>query len=152
MNQALRDALANLRAAVDESGAVITSDNLPVVAWDLAPAVQLFQNLVANAVKYRQPDRTPRVHIGCEQLDDVWCFSVRDNGIGMDQAYIERAFVLFKRLHGREYPGTGIGLAICRKLVERQGGSICAESVLGRGSVFYFTLPFQPQPETSEQD
>ena len=138
---ALRKALANLRFAIDQSGATITHDPLPVACADHSQLVQLFQNLIGNAIKFRGEKR-PRVHVGVEQRSDGWVFAVRDNGIGVEPQYFERIFVVFQRLHAKsDYAGTGIGLAICKKVVERHGGRIWVESELGKGSAFYFTLP-----------
>ncbi len=134
-------ALANLRAAGEECGAVVTRDPLPAVSADASQLVQLFQNLIGNAFKFRT-DAAPRVHIGARDDAAAWTFSVRDNGIGIDPRYHDQLFAMFKRLHTRkEYPGTGIGLAICKKIVERHGGRIWVESQPGRGSTFCFTLP-----------
>ncbi len=136
-------ALSNLQAVVEETGAVVTRDPLPAVTGDDSQLVQLFQNLIGNALKFRG-DRVPRIHISVEQSGNDWVFSVSDNGIGIAPEYCERIFSIFQRLHGRqEYPGTGIGLAICRKVVERHGGKIWAKSELGTGSTFYFTIPVQ---------
>jgi PAS domain S-box-containing protein len=136
----LERALANLRTAIQESGAVLTHDSLPTVTGDEAQLVQLFQNLIANAIKFRG-DRKPEIQVGARPEDGRWRFSVKDNGIGIEPQYIERIFVIFQRLHGREkYPGTGIGLAICKRIVERHGGRIWVESQPGQGSVFYFTI------------
>ncbi len=138
---ALDQALANLGAAIEESGAVISHDPLPTVMSDSTQLVQLFQNLVGNAIKFHG-DEPPRVHVSAEQKGGEWVFSIRDNGIGIDPEYAERIFGVFQRLHSREeYPGTGIGLAICRRIVERHGGRIWVESQNGTGSTFYFTMP-----------
>jgi two-component system sensor histidine kinase/response regulator len=134
-------ALANLRIAIQDSGAQITRGLLPVVAGDPMQLLQLFQNLIGNALKFKREDPV-RIHIAAEPDGDNWRFSVSDNGIGIAAEYFERIFVLFQRLHGRaDYPGTGIGLAICKKIVERHGGSITVESQVGVGSTFRFTLP-----------
>jgi signal transduction histidine kinase len=137
----LADVLANLRVVIGESGAGITHDPLPTVAGDRSQLGQLFQNLLANAIKFHG-DQPARVHVAAHDEDGVWRFSVRDNGIGMDPSHTERIFVLFQRLNTRrQYSGNGVGLAVCRKIVERHGGRIWAESQPGGGSVFYFTLP-----------
>ena len=137
----LEQALANLKAAIDKDGAVVTHDPLPTVMADNLQLVQLFQNLIGNAIKFHV-EEPPRIHVSAEQKGNEWVFSVRDNGIGIDPQYAERIFVIFQRLHAREeYPGTGIGLAICKKIVERRGGRIWVESQPGTGSTFYFTIP-----------
>jgi light-regulated signal transduction histidine kinase (bacteriophytochrome) len=134
-------ALANLEAAIEESGAVVSHDSLPTVMADKWQIAQLLQNLIGNAIKYHG-EAPPRVHVSAEQKENDWVFSVRDNGIGIDPQYAERIFVIFQRLHTRdEYPGTGIGLAICKKIVERHGGRVRVESRVGTGSTFYFTIP-----------
>lgn len=131
---------ANLQAAVRESEAVVTRDALPTVMGDALQLGQLFQNLVGNAIKFHGED-PPRVHVSAERKDKEWLFSVRDNGIGMDTQYADRIFVIFQRLHsGTEYPGAGIGLAICKKIVDRHGGRIWVESKPGKGATFYFTI------------
>jgi PAS domain S-box-containing protein len=169
--EALARALANLKIAIEESAAVITSSadststpsTLPVVLADGSQLTQLFQNLISNALKFRSPDLPPRIHIRAVEgkearkhalasatahtqvpplNDDQWVFAITDNGIGIDAKHFDRIFVLFQRLHTREqYPGTGIGLALCKKIVERHGGAIWVESTPGKGSTFYFTLP-----------
>jgi signal transduction histidine kinase len=140
-NEVFSEALLNLSAATEESGAIITSDNLPTVMTDKTQMVQLIQNLVANAIKFRNKDR-PRIHVSSEQKNSTWVFSVSDNGIGIDSQYYERIFAIFQRLHGKtEYPGTGIGLAVCKRIVERHGGRMWVDSECGKGSRFYFTTP-----------
>jgi PAS domain S-box-containing protein len=140
--KALREALANLRATIQESGALVTHDSLPAITTDDAQLALVFQNLVGNAIKYHSAE-LPRVHVSATQNGGKeWIFSVRDNGLGIDSRYFERIFVLFQRLHGREeFKGTGIGLTICKKIVERLGGRIWVESQLEKGSTFYFALP-----------
>ena len=144
----LQQVLANLKVAIDESGATITHDPLPMVMADPIQLTQLFQNLVGNALKFRR-DIPPQIHVDAERQDNgthgeaaYWLFSVRDNGIGIEPQYAERIFVIFQQLHTRDkYPGTGIGLALCKRIVERHGGRIWVESEPGQGSSFFFTLP-----------
>jgi light-regulated signal transduction histidine kinase (bacteriophytochrome) len=137
----LTSVLANLKISIEETGALVTHDPLPTVRGDAPQLVQLLQNLIGNAIKFRGPE-PPRVHVSGEQQGDHWRFSVRDNGIGIDPAQAERIFVIFQRLHTpQEYAGTGMGLAICKKIVERHHGRIWVESQPGKGSVFCFTLP-----------
>jgi PAS domain S-box-containing protein len=139
---ALQEALTNLRARIEENGAVVTHDSLPAITTDAKQLAQVFQNLVGNAIKYRGVG-APAIHVSASQNGgNEWIFSVRDNGLGIDPQYFERIFILFQRLHGREeFEGTGIGLAICKKIVERMGGRIWVESQPGKGSTFYFALP-----------
>lgn len=138
---ALESAAANLRAAVEDSGAVLTHDALPTVLADQTQLTQLFQNLVGNAIKYQGPG-TPRVHVSAVSNDDgYWTFSVKDNGLGIEPQYFERIFGMFQRLHKREeFAGTGIGLAICKRIVERHGSKLSVESAPGHGSTFRFDL------------
>jgi len=146
---ALQNSLASLSEAVRESGAVITYDELPEVFMGEAHLQQVFQNLIANALKYRNED-PPQIHVGVARRGSQWCFSVRDNGIGIDPQYKEKIFGIFKRLHhDRKYSGTGIGLAICQRVVERYGGRIWVESRPGKGSTFFFTVPQHARPVRS---
>jgi signal transduction histidine kinase len=147
--EVLAVALTSLRMAIHESGAQVTHDPLPTVMADESQLRQLFQNLIGNGIKY-QSGAPPRVHISCVRDGQSWLFSVKDNGIGIDAQYAERIFVIFQRLHTqKDYPGTGIGLAICKKLVERHGGKIWVESAPGQGATFYFTIPVRSQVELS---
>lgn len=137
----LHEALANLMVAIRESGAVVTHDALPIVNGDATQLTQLFQNLIGNALKFRA-ERPARIHLGAVLKDGEWWFTVADNGIGMEPKYFERIFQVFQRLHTRKaYQGTGIGLAICKKVVERHGGRIWVESQFGQGATFCFTIP-----------
>ncbi|MDM8549055.1 ATP-binding protein [Desulfobacterales bacterium HSG2] len=139
----LRQTLTDLRVAIEESGAVVTCDALPAVIGDRSQLSQLFRNLISNAIKYRR-EESPCIHITSEKKDREWVFSFRDNGIGIAPEYFDRIFVIFQRLHTRDkYPGTGMGLAMCKKIVERHGGRLWVESREGAGSVFYFTLPIK---------
>jgi two-component system sensor histidine kinase/response regulator len=134
-------AVANLRAAIAESGAVVTTGSLPTVRADATQLTQLFQNLIGNAIKYRN-ERTPEIQVAAALMEDRWVFSVQDNGIGIERQYFERIFQMFQRLHTRkQYTGTGVGLAICRKIAERHAGRIWVESQPGKGSTFLFTIP-----------
>ena len=136
----LETALHNLAASIQNAGAVITADAMPVVRADAIQLTQLFQNLIGNAIKFRS-DRQPQVHVGARREQDAWLFWVRDNGIGIAPEYAERIFLIFQRLHTRtKYPGTGIGLAVCKKIVERHGGKLWVESQPGQGATFYFTI------------
>jgi len=139
---ALEQALLNLQGAIQESGGVVTHDPLPTVIADGAQLVQLFQNVVGNAIKYRSAE-LPRVHVSANKNGgNEWIFSMRDNGLGIDPKYFEKIFVMFQRLHGREeFSGTGIGLAVCKKIAARHGGRMWVESEPGKGSTFYFALP-----------
>lgn len=139
--EVLRDALVNLRISLEESRAIVTNDDLPSVTCDATQLTQLFQNLIGNAIKFHG-DGPPHVHVSAADGGSEWKFAVRDNGVGFDPQYAERIFVIFQRLHSqREYAGTGIGLSICKRIVERHGGRIWAESEPGKGATFYFTIP-----------
>jgi len=143
----LTNVLSNLHVAVQETGAVVTHDPLPMVMGDGLQLGLVFQNIISNALKFHG-EACPRVHVSAEQMGKEWLISIRDNGIGIDSQFSERIFVIFQRLHNREaYPGTGIGLAICKKIVERHGGRIWADSQPGQGATFYFTLPAHQRRE-----
>ena len=137
----LEEALANLSGAIEDSGAEVTHGPLPRVLGDEMQLVQLFQNLIGNAIKYQNPG-VPRIHVSAARNGEKkWVFSVKDNGLGIDPQYFDRIFGVFQRLHKREeFAGTGIGLAICKKIMERHGGGIWVESQPGIGSTFYFAL------------
>jgi len=138
---ALAQSVNDLKVAIEETGALVTHDPLPTVMADPPQLGQLFRNLIGNAIKFRSSE-PPRVHISASRTGNGWTFSVRDNGIGIAQDYSERIFVIFQRLHNREeYAGTGIGLAVCKKIVERHGGRIWVKSDAGKGATFYFILP-----------
>ena len=138
---ALERALANLRLVIEESGASVACGPLPTLNADGSQLAQLFQNLISNAIKFRGSN-SPCVQIGAERQGEEWVFHVRDNGIGIAPEHFERIFLMFQRLHSnKQYPGTGIGLTICKKIVEHHGGRIWVESGQGKGTVFYFTIP-----------
>ena len=140
-NEALGVAIANLNLAIEESSAAVTSDQLPVASADPGQIIRLFQNLIGNAIKYRG-ETEPAIHVSAKREGNEWVFSVADNGIGIDAQYNARIFQIFQRLHRKdEYSGTGIGLAVCKKIIDRHGGRIWVESELGKGSTFYFTVP-----------
>lgn len=140
-SKVLEEVLSNLQIAIEEAGATVTHDELPMVMADATQLSQLLQNLISNALKFRGTE-APLIHIGAKKEKGNWKFSVRDNGIGIEKQFFDRIFVIFQRLHTRgEYPGTGIGLAVCRKIVERHGGRIWLESEPGKGTTFYFTIP-----------
>jgi signal transduction histidine kinase len=147
MQQVLERTQKSLEAAITETNARITYDELPKLVADEELMLQVFENLISNALKYRS-ERTPEIHISVICQDDEWRCSVRDNGIGIEEEFLERIFIMFQRLHTREkYPGTGIGLAVCKRAVEQQDGRIWAESVLGQGSTFHFTIPVRLETE-----
>jgi len=137
--EALKKALLNLEVAVGENGAKVDYSALPKVKVPEPHLIQLFQNLISNAIKYRRSE-PPVVSISAERQGERWRFAVRDNGIGIETQYLTQIFGVFKRLHGRSYEGTGIGLAICQKIVDRNGGRIWVESEPGKGSTFFLTL------------
>jgi PAS domain S-box-containing protein len=136
----LGEAMMNLAILIEESKAIVTVDVLPIVCTDASQLVQVFQNLLANSIKFRG-GKIPHIHVSAREEKCEWVFSVRDNGIGIDRQYADKIFVIFQRLHSRrEYPGTGIGLAVCKRIVERHGGRIWFESEIGKGSTFFFTV------------
>jgi signal transduction histidine kinase len=140
-NDALEKSLGDLAVSIEESGALVTHDFLPTVTAEAFPLTVLFQNLISNAIKYRRPEAPPRIHVSAQRNGAAWEISVTDNGIGIEPKYLETIFTPFKRLHGTEYPGTGLGLAMCQRVVERYRGHIWVESNYGQGSTFHFTLP-----------
>jgi signal transduction histidine kinase len=140
LDAVLAASLMNLELSIREAGAEVTHDPLPSVYCDETQIAQVFQNLIGNAIKYRT-DQPPRVHVWADEGDTEWIISVRDNGMGVDPQYHDRIFGIFKRLHGRELPGTGMGLAICKRIIERHNGRIWVESEAGKGATFRFTLP-----------
>ena len=143
------DALANLASAIEDTKAQVEVGELPSIVCDSTQLVQVFQNLIANAIKFGRPGETPRVRVSASRADQGWTIAVRDNGIGIEPKYFERIFQMFQRLHTRqEYAGTGIGLALCKKIVERHGGRIRVESTPGQGTTFAFTLPDTPVPQS----
>jgi PAS domain S-box-containing protein len=141
LDQDMETAIAQVAGALEESGAAVTHDPLPPVVVAHTQIVRLFQNLISNAIKYRSPDRKPSVHVSARPEGRYYVISVKDNGIGFAQEYGESIFAPFRRLQGQESSGSGVGLAICRRIVENHGGRIWAESTVGEGSAFHFTLP-----------
>lgn len=147
-NAAAAEAICQLRPAIDEAGAEVKMDSLPVVRADPLQLARLFQNLIGNAIKYRRPDVRPEILIGATRERDAWKFWVKDNGIGIDPRFKDEVFVVFRRLHSRDnYPGSGIGLSICKRIIDRHRGAIWVESQLGQGAAFYFTIPDKPEAE-----
>lgn len=137
----LGDALANLQSQIEETGAVVTNDALPKIKGDESQLLRIFQNLIENALKFRS-SKSPRIHVSAKNQKKSWLFSIKDNGMGIDPKYKDKIFVIFQRLHSKtEYKGTGIGLTICKRIVERHGGQIWVESKLNEGSTFCFTIP-----------
>lgn len=140
LNRVIETVNQNLKAAIDESGAIVESESLPSIAAHENQIVPLFQNLIGNAIKYRSSE-PPRIRIFVREVEGRREFAVADNGMGIAPEYHEKIFGVFKRLHGKKIPGTGIGLAICQRVVERYGGRIWVQSEAGQGATFYFTLP-----------
>ncbi|MCE5302816.1 MAG: response regulator [Planctomycetaceae bacterium] len=148
MAAVLTNAQANLEASIREQSAEIEAGPMPTVQGDSTQLVQVLQNLIGNAIKFRR-DEPPRIQVHAVRDGDLWRFSVQDNGIGVAQDHFARIFQTFHRLHGQEYPGTGIGLAICKKIIDRHGGRIWLDSIVGQGTTFYFTLSAQDRPAQS---
>ncbi|MGE5352396.1 MAG: sensor histidine kinase, partial [Acidobacteriota bacterium] len=141
LNIVMQNVTADLKVAIEENRAKIIYGKLPVINADSTQIRQVFQNLISNAIKFRGAV-DPEIRIGTEKKDGQWLFSIKDNGIGIAPEFFDKIFVIFQRLHEREaYPGTGIGLAICKRIVEHHGGNIWVESEEGKGATFYFTLP-----------
>ena len=141
----MQQALENLELSIRDNNARMVYNNMPEVRADESQMIQVFQNLLGNALKFRN-EVPPEVQINAERRGKEWIISVRDNGIGIDDEYKDRIFIVFQRLHSREqYPGTGIGLALCKKIVERHGGKIWVESESRKGSAFYFSLPINEE-------
>ena len=142
-NSVLGQVITDLSVTIEQNNVIITNDDLPTVMADVSQMQELFKNLVGNAIKFRS-EHAPRVHLSAKQKGNKWLFSVQDNGLGIDPQYKDKIFLIFQRLHSKEeYPGTGIGLAICKRIVERHGGKIWVDSNVGKGSTFYFTLPLK---------
>ncbi len=141
LDQDVETAIGQLAGALEEAEAAVTHDPLPALVATHSQIVRLFQNLISNAVKYRSPDRKATAHISARPEGKYWVISIQDNGIGFAQEYADSLFTPFKRLHGQEYSGSGVGLAICRRIVENHGGRIWAEAAVGQGATFQFTLP-----------
>ncbi len=140
----LAQAEANLKAAIEQSGVKIAREPLPTVPGNATQLLQLFQNLLGNAIKFRG-EETPRIQVAATRKDETWQFAVEDNGIGIDPEHRDRVFQVFQQVHGKDFSGTGIGLAICKKITERHGGTIWLDSTPGKGTTFFFTLPSQSQ-------
>ena len=142
LDNALNRSLGNLRSRIIETSAIVTFDPMPTIVADNTQIMQLFQNLIANAIKFRKQDEAPQIHISVSREEDDWLFSISDNGIGIDPQFFDRIFVIFQRLHTRdEYPGSGMGLTICKKIVECHRGKMWVTSEPGRGATFSFTIP-----------
>jgi len=150
--EAVAEAAENLKASLAESGAVLTAGKLPTVQANRSQLVQLFQNLIGNAIKFRGKD-CPRIHVSSEQAGSEWIFAIADNGIGIAAEHRDRIFEIFQRLHARtDYPGNGIGLSICKKIVEQHGGRIWVESESGRGSTFKVGWPGAPVANVAKKE
>src|SRR5208283_2022952 len=143
VNSVISGVINDLKIAIEDSGAKIIYDKLPEITANEVQIRQVFQNLIGNSIKFRG-GKPPKIEIKAERKENEWLFSIKDNGIGIDMKYKDKIFVIFQRLHTRtEYPGTGIGLVLCKKIVEKHGGRIWFESEPGKGSIFYFTMPYK---------
>jgi light-regulated signal transduction histidine kinase (bacteriophytochrome) len=141
-NVAINQAIENLKVTIEENSVQISCEDCPAVMGDEIRLTQLFQNLINNAIKFRKKEEFSRIHISVKQKDDQWLFSIEDNGIGIEREHIQDIFEIFKRLHSQsEYAGSGIGLALCKRIVESHGGNIWAKSDIGKGTTVYFTIP-----------
>ena len=137
----IEQVIADLQATIDEKDATITSDPLPMIYVDSSQIAQVFQNLISNAIRFHG-EKPPKLHISAKETEREWVFSVKDNGIGIEKEFMNKIFIMFRRLHGRgEYPGSGIGLTLCKRIVERHGGRIWLKSTPKKGSTFYFSIP-----------
>lgn len=141
LNNVVQEAIDNLTVVIEETKALITYDHLPTLFIDASQMANVFQNLISNSIKFHKPDQQPIIHISAEKKDGEWVFSVNDNGIGIDLKYKHKLFIIFKRLVGAEYTGSGIGLVVCKRIIERHKGRIWVDSEVGKGSTFYFTIP-----------
>ena len=138
----LGQVISNLQLLIAENTALITNDELPIVRVDESQILRVFQNLIENAIKFKKKTEFPKIHISCTKQNNMYQFSVADNGIGMEMQYHDRVFTIFQRLHSvKDYPGTGIGLSICKKIIERHGGTIWFESIVNEVTTFYFKIP-----------
>jgi light-regulated signal transduction histidine kinase (bacteriophytochrome) len=138
----LGQVISNIHLLIAENTCLITNDDLPTVKADESQIIRVFQNLIENAVKFKKKTELPKIHISCTEQNNMYQFSVTDNGIGMEMQYHDRVFTIFQRLHSaKDYPGTGIGLSICKRIIERHGGAIWFESIANEGTTFYFTIP-----------
>ncbi|HBC88039.1 MAG TPA: hypothetical protein DCZ94_13905 [Lentisphaeria bacterium] len=151
-NEILEHALGNLEVAINETGTRITHDNLPSVYADFLQLLRVFQNLIANSIKFSSKNKNiPVIHVGVAKKDGFYEFYVKDNGIGIDSKYFDRIFTIFQRLHKEsEFPGYGVGLAMCKRIIERHGGSIRIESEQDKGAIFYFTIPVANRKENGQ--
>jgi light-regulated signal transduction histidine kinase (bacteriophytochrome) len=148
-NVILEESLPALAPAIEEADATVTWEELPTISADALQIATVFQHLIDNAIKFRSRARVPHVHVSAARDGTAWLFRVRDNGIGIAEQHATRVFAIFQRLHARdEYPGTGVGLALCQKIVERHGGTIWLESVPGEGTTFLFRIPADPEVRT----